>query len=301
MKRDFISLFDLSYKELDGIIKRSIYLKKWRRRRIFNTLKGKTVALLFEKASTRTRVSFEVAINELGGNAIFLLSENTQLARGETIADTARTLSKYVDAIVLRTFAHSTIVELAKYASVPVINALSDLLHPCQALGDVMTIIEKKGGVKGIKLAYVGDGNNVANSLIEAATIFKFQLSLACPKGYEPDSTIVSNAKKAGIEIYMTDKPEEAVKNADVLYTDVWVSMGQEDEAEKRKRIFSGFQINETLLFLARKDAIVMHCLPAHRGEEISSEVIDGPQSVVWDQAENRLHTQKALLEFLLK
>lgn len=301
MKRDFISLFDLSYKELDGIIKRSIYLKKWRRRRIFNTLKGKTVALLFEKASTRTRVSFEVAINELGGHAIFLLSENTQLARGETIADTARTLSKYVDAIVLRTFAHSTIIELAKYASVPVINALSDLLHPCQALGDVMTIIEKKGGVKGIKLAYVGDGNNVANSLIEAATIFKFQLSLACPAGYEPDSTIVSNAKKAGIEIYMTDKPEEAVKNADVLYTDVWVSMGQEDEAEKRKRIFSGFQINENLLFLARKDAIVMHCLPAHRGEEISSEVIDGLQSVVWDQAENRLHTQKALLEFLLK
>ncbi len=300
-KRDFISMFDLRNDELNYLIRRAMFFKGSKRRRISDILEGCGIILLFEKSSTRTRVSFEVAINELGGYAIYLSSRDAQLSRGETLADTARTLSRYAGAIVIRTFSHDTVTEMARNASVPVINALSDLLHPCQALADVMTIIEKKGKTKGLKIAYIGDGNNVANSLIEAGSIFGFELFIACPEGFEPDRTIQKYAVERGAKINITRNPFDAARQADVLYTDVWISMGHEGEAEKRKKVFSGFQINKEMLAIARKDAIVLHCLPAHRGEEISADVIDGPQSVVWDQAENRLHTQKALLEFLLK
>jgi ornithine carbamoyltransferase len=298
-KRDFISMFDLSDEELNHLIKRAMAFKKQNKKN--NILNGAGIVLLFEKSSTRTRVSFEAAINELGGYSIYLSSRDAQLSRGENISDTAKTLSRYADAIVLRTFSHNTILEMARNSSVPVINALSDLLHPCQALADVMTILECKGKTGGIKVAYIGDGNNVANSLIEAGSIFGFTLTIGCPEGFEPDETVQNNARKRGADIKITHSPFDAARQADVLYTDVWISMGQEKETEKRKKAFKNFQINKKILSLAKKDAIVMHCLPAHRGEEISADVLDGPQSVVWDQAENRLHTQKALLEFLLK
>lgn len=300
-KSDFISMLDLTKKELTHLIKRSFVFKKLRKNKRNNILKGKGIVLLFEKSSTRTRVSFEAAINELGGYSIYLSSKDAQLSRGETIADTAKTLSRYAGAIVIRTFSHDTIVEMGRYASVPVINALSDLLHPCQALADVMTIIEKKGKIQGLRVSYIGDGNNVANSLIEAAMSFGFELTIGSPDGFEPSRTIQKNATGRGAKIHITRDPFDAARQADVLYTDVWISMGQEEEAEKRKNAFRGFQINKKILSVAKRDAIVMHCLPAHRGEEITADVIDGPQSVVWEQAENRLHTQKALLELLLK
>ncbi len=300
-KRDFISMLDLKDSELHYLIKRAMFFKKSKRRRVSDVLKGCGIILLFEKSSTRTRVSFEVAINELGGYAIYLSSRDAQLSRGETVADTAKTLSRYASAIVMRTFSHDTLIEMARNASVPVINALSDLLHPCQALADVMTVIEKKGKAKGLKIAYIGDGNNVANSLIEAGSVFGFELFIACPEGFEPDKRIQKYAVDRGAKINITRDPFDAAHQADVLYTDVWISMGQEEEAEKRREAFRGFQINREMLAVARKDAIVLHCLPAHRGEEISADVIDGPRSAVWEQAENRLHTQKALLEFLLK
>lgn len=299
-KRDFISMLDLTNNELKHLIKRAMYFKKLRKTRTKDILRGIGIVLLFEKSSTRTRVSFEAAINELGGYAIYLPSRDAQLSRGETVSDTAKTLSRYVDAVVVRAASHDTILEMAKNSSVPVINALSDLLHPCQALADVMTIIEKKGKTEGLKIAYIGDGNNVANSLIEAASVFGFELSIGCPVGFEPDSAIQKKASERGAKVNITSVPFEAARQADALYTDVWISMGQEKEKDKRMDAFRGFQINNKILSQAKKDAIVMHCLPAHRGEEISAEVIDGPQSVVWDQAENRLHTQKALLEFLL-
>jgi ornithine carbamoyltransferase len=223
-----------------------------------------------------------------------------QLGRGETIPDTARVLSRYIDAVVIRTYSHDTLTEFAAHSSVPVINGLSDLHHPCQALGDLMTIVEKKGRLKGIRLAYVGDGNNVANSLIEAAALTGIELVLACPQGYDPASDVLEAASAQG-SIRVVREPREAVRNADVVYTDVWISMGQEKEADKKKERFQKYQLNSSLLSHADKDAIVLHCLPAHRGEEITTEVIDGPQSAVFDQAENRLHTQKALLEFLVK
>ncbi len=301
MKRDFLSIFDLKDEELKHVVKRGIAFKRKKVKRENNILKGKGIILLFEKSSTRTRVSFEAAINELGGYSIYLSSKDAQLSRGETIADTARTLSRYAKAIVFRTFSHQNLLEMAKYASIPVLNALSDLSHPCQVLSDVMTIVEKKGETKGLKVAYIGDGNNVANSLIEAAGPFGFELTIASPHGYEPDNSICSRASEKGAKITLTRTPFDAARQADVLYTDVWVSMGQEEEAEKRKQDFRGFQINKEILSIAKKDAIVMHCLPAHRGEEITADVIDGPQSVVWDQAENRLHLQKALLEFLVR
>lgn len=299
-KRDFLSLFDLNLTELNNILKRSFLFKKSGSRHS-NTLRGKGIVLLFEKSSTRTRVSFEAAINQLGGYAVYLSPKDAQISRGETIGDTARTLSRYVDAIVMRTFSHTTICEMASNASIPVINALSDLLHPCQALADVMTFQEYKKDIKGKRMAYIGDGNNVANSLIEAASLFGFELAIACPKGYEPDKKILEVARKHGAKIEITDRPIDAVRHADAIYTDVWISMGYEEEAEKRKDAFQGFQVNEELLTHAKRDAIVLHCLPAHRGEEISAQVIDGSRSAVWTQAENRLHTQKALLEFLLK
>jgi ornithine carbamoyltransferase len=265
-----------------------------------NPLRGKTLGLIFEKSSTRTRVSFETAMYQLGGDAIFISQRDSQIGRGEPIKDTSRVMSRYVDGIVIRTFGHEIIEEYAKYSTVPVINGLTDLHHPCQVLADVLTIIEKKGGYEGMKVCWIGDGNNMANSWIEAAGVLGFELVLACPKGYFPNEGILRKAMNANPKIRVTESVEEAATGADVLNTDVWASMGQEEEAEARKKAFEGFQINSRLLGLAKKDAIVLHCLPAHRGEEITDEVMEGPQSAIWDEAENRLHIQKAILERLL-
>jgi ornithine carbamoyltransferase len=300
MKRDFLTIWDLSSKEIGLLLKRAMELKSGRDVNKCPLI-GKSVGLLFEKASTRTRVSFEVGIYQLGAQAIYMSTKEIQIGRGETIHDTAKVLSRYLNAIVIRTFSHNTIVEFASYSSIPVINGLSDLHHPCQALGDLMTILEKKGRLQGIKLAYIGDGNNVANSLIEAASKMGINLTIACPKGYEPDPNVLEKTSKSkDSKIIILKDPKEAMYKADVVYTDVWISMGQEKEAAKKKRKFKNYQLNTNLLSYAKKDAIVLHCMPAHRGEEITDEVIDGPQSAVFDQAENRLHTQKALLEFLL-
>ncbi|MBI3812055.1 MAG: ornithine carbamoyltransferase [Nitrospirae bacterium] len=267
-------------------------------------LAGKTLGLFFEKSSTRTRVSFETAMNQLGGNSLFLSLQDLQLKRGESIADTARVLSRYLDAIVIRTFGHDLLEEWAAAAAIPVINGLTDLHHPCQALGDLMTIRERFGTLKGLKLAYIGDGNNVAHSLIEAAAKTGIEIHLACPKGFEPDPLIVAAsrivAKQTGGTIEIGREPAKAAEDADVLYTDVWISMGQEKQAKAKLKKFKPYQINDTLLSVAKPSAVVMHCLPAHRGMEITADVLDGKQSVIWDQAENRLHIQKAILEWLL-
>jgi ornithine carbamoyltransferase len=296
MKRDFLTVMDLSFNELNGLLKRSIDLKKGIDANKCPLI-GKSIGLLFEKASTRTRISFEVGIYQLGGQAIYMNPREIQIGRGETLHDTAKVMSRYLRGVIIRTFSHKTLEEIARYSSVPVINGLSDKHHPCQALADLMTILEKKGKLEGIKLAFVGDGNNVANSLIEASSITKIKMKIACPKGYEPVPDVLKRAKGY---VEVLNDPFKAVENADVVYTDVWVSMGQEKEALKKKKKFKKYQINKEVLGQAKKDAIVLHCMPAHRGEEITDEVMDGPQSVVFDQAENRLHTQKALLEFLL-
>ena len=300
MKRDFLTLMDLSSDEVVLLLKRAIELKSGKDAQKCPLI-GKSIGLVFEKASTRTRVSLEVGIYQLGAQAIYMSPMDTQIGRGETIHDTAKVLSRYLDAVVIRTYSHNTLMELASYSSIPVINGLSDLHHPCQILSDLMTILEKKGRLKDIKLTYIGDGNNVANSLIEAASLMGLNLVMACPKGYEPDHEILKKAKaSSNSHIAVVTDSKEAADKADVLYTDVWISMGQEKEEAKKKRKFKDYQLNSKLLSYAKKDAIVLHCMPAHRGEEITDEVIDGPQSVVFDQAENRLHTQKALLEFLL-
>lgn len=300
MKRDFLRLWDLSSEEIDLLLKRAVELKSGKDAHKCPLI-GKSIGLLFEKASTRTRVSFEVGIYQLGAQATYMNPNEIQLGRGETIHDTARALSRYLDAIVIRTFSHDTLIEFASSSSVPVINGLSNLHHPCQALADLMTIHEKKGKLKGIHLAYIGDGNNVANSLIEAASRMGIYLTIACPKGYEPDPPILKEAKaSAKSVIKIVRDPKEAADKADVLYTDAWISMGQEKEAREKKKKFRDYQLNSKILSCAKKNAIVLHCLPAHRGEEITDDVMDGPQSAVFDQAENRLHTQKALLEFLL-
>lgn len=300
MKKDFLTLWDLSAEEIDMLLKRALDMKSGIDANKCPLI-GKSIGLLFEKASTRTRVSFEVGIYQLGAHPIYLNPNEIQLGRGETIPDTARVLSRYLDAIVIRTFGHDLLAEFAAHSSVPVINGLSDLHHPCQALGDLMTILEKKGRLKDIRIAYVGDGNNVANSLIEAAAVTGMNLTIACPEGHEPDPEVLERVRAvANSEIIILREPKEAVGRADVVYTDVWVSMGQEKESKKRKERFKDYQINSKILACAKKDAVVLHCLPAHRGEEITDEVMDGPQSAVFDQAENRLHAQKALLEMLL-
>ena len=300
MKRDFLRLWDFSSDEISLLLKRAIELKSGKDA-LTCPLIGKNIGLLFEKASTRTRVSFEVGIYQLGAQVIYMNPKEIQLGRGETIHDTARVLSRYLDAIVIRTFSHDTLVEFASNSSIPIINGLSDLNHPCQALADLMTILEKKGKLKDILLTYIGDGNNVANSLIEAASRMEMNLRIACPKGFDPDSQILKEAKAvAKSELTILRNPTEAAEGADVLYTDVWVSMGQEKKAKEKKKKFKGYQLNTKILSCAKKNAIVLHCLPAHRGEEITDDVMDSPQSAVFDQAENRLHTQKALLEFLL-
>lgn len=299
MKRDFLTLQDLSTEELETILRRAVELKAGKDANKCPLI-GKSIGLLFEKPSTRTRVSFQVGIYELGGQAIYLSPTEIQIGRGETIEDTARVLSRYLHGIIIRTFAHKGIEDFARNATIPVINGLTDLHHPCQALADLMTIKEKKGRLTGVHLAYVGDGNNVANSLIEASAMTGIELTLACPKGYEPQRQIYEKALLRGAKVKIFDEPEEAVRDADVIYTDAWVSMGQEMEEAEKKKALRGYQLNRRLLSLAKPDAIVMHCLPAHRGEEITDDVIDSPQSVVFEQAENRLHTQKALLEMLI-
>ncbi|HZJ83023.1 MAG TPA: ornithine carbamoyltransferase [Clostridia bacterium] len=267
-------------------------------------LEGKTLGMLFTKSSTRTRVSFEVGIHQLGGYGLFLSSQDIQLGRGETIEDTAKVLSRYVDAIMIRTFAQKDIEDLAKYGSIPIINGLTDLLHPCQVLADLMTIYEAKKKLKGLKLAYVGDGNNMAHSLLIGCSKVGMDISIASPIGYTPQDSIVdlaySNGDFSGSRIHITTNPVEAVEGADVIYTDVWTSMGQENETKNRLETFAPYQVNSTLFSLAKPDAIFLHCLPAHRGEEVTSEVIDGPQSLVFEEAENRLHAQKAVMALLM-
>jgi len=301
MKKDLLSFAEMAPADFEEIWLRAARLKKMLKDgKEHASLKGKTLGMIFDKSSTRTRISFEVGMYQLGGIALFLNSRDTQIGRGETLADSARMMSCYLNGIMIRTFAQESVEELARYASIPVINGLTDLLHPCQILADLFTIKEKKGSYEGVKVAYIGDGNNVANSWIEAAECLPFELTLACPEGYDPDKNILEKSRKEGNRVQLYRDPFDAAKNADVLYTDVWTSMGQEAESEERKRIFNNYQINEKLLGVAKKDAIVMHCLPAHRGEEITAEVIDGPQSVVIDEAENRLHVQKAVLEILI-
>lgn len=302
MKRDFLTLASFSKEELDALFDRARDLKEKQKRGIpHRLLEGKSVALIFEKASTRTRVSFEVGVSQLGAHPLFIDSRTSQMGRGEPIRDTARVMSRYVECVMIRTFGQEIVEEFARHSSVPVINGLTDLLHPCQVMADLLTVIEKKGGYGGLRFAWVGDGNNMANSWIEAATILGFDLTLACPTGYEPDRRIWEWAQtNATSSITITEDPEEAVSGAHVLNTDVWASMGQEGERQKREQAFQGYCLDERLVSLADPDCIVMHCLPAHRGEEISDGVIEGPHSVVWDEAENRLHVQKAIMAWLV-
>jgi len=303
MKKDLVTEYDLNVEDFTFIFARARELKRFLQEgRPHAALAGKTLGMIFEKASTRTRLSFEVGMYQLGGLAVFLNTNDTQLGRGETIADTARIMSRYLHGIMIRTFAQQTVEDLARYASIPVINGLTDLLHPCQILSDLFTIMEKKGDYRGLKIAYIGDGNNIANSWINAAARLPLRLALACPEGYDPDPQLLARGKHEAREgIFLYRDPVEAVQDADVVYTDVWASMGQEGERENRAKVFKSYQLNENLLSNARRDYIVMHCLPAHRGEEITAAVIDGPHSVVLDQAENRLHVQKAIMETLMK
>ncbi|WP_242395360.1 ornithine carbamoyltransferase [Anaeromyxobacter oryzisoli] len=299
-KRDFLRLTDLDRSELLDLVERAAEWKLLGKGGP-RPLDRQTVALVFEKASTRTRVSFQVAAYQLGGNGLFLSPRDTQLGRGEPIRDTARVLSRYVDCLVVRTFEHSKLEEMARFASVPVVNALTDASHPCQLLADLLTITERFGAdalVKpGLTVAWIGDGNNMANSWLEACVLLGFELRLACPEGYDPDPALLA---RAGGHARVVRTPAEAVAGAHVVNTDVWASMGQEAEAEERKRRFAGFIVDEALMARARPNAIALHCLPAHRGEEIAERVLEGPQSAVFDEAENRLHAQKALLELLL-
>ena len=304
-KRDLLTLMDYTSEEIYRLLSLGIEGKRARsENKQPRPLAGKNIALIFGKPSTRTRISFEVAVNQLGGDAIYLVESALQMGRGETIEDTGRVLARYVDAIVIRTFSQQNIVEVAASTNVPVINALTDTFHPCQALADLMTILEKKGHLSGIRIAYIGDGNNVCNSLMIGSAKMGIDFVAACPPEYEPDERIVAEALAKGNgqpRIEIVNDPGRAARDADVLYTDVWASMGQEEEKSKRREDFSRFQIDSNLLSLAKPEALIMHCLPAHRGEEISAEVIDGPNSIVFDQAENRLHVQKALLSWLLK
>lgn len=305
MNKDLLSIKDINIQDINLLFQMASELKQRRKRgeKIIHLLDGKNLGLLFEKPSTRTRISLEIAIRELGGSSLFLQSEQLQLKRGETLADAAKIFSLYLDALAVRTYNHDNLVELAKNASIPIINALSDSSHPCQTLSDMFTIKEKTGKLEGVKLSYIGAGNNVCNSLIYGAAKTGINLTVSSPKGYEPNAEILKDAQNINpkCKIEITNNPLEAVKNADVIYTDVWVSMGEEEQKEARINAFKDFQINEKLMKSAKKHAFVMHCLPAHRGEEITSEVLDGPNSIVWEQAENKLHAQKALLVLLLE
>jgi len=296
-----LSLTDLSYDDIISLLDAASDLKGKRTRgKASTSLKNKTLAMLFEKSSTRTRISFEVAMTELGGHAIYLNYKDIQLGRGESLADTARVMSRYVHAIMGRVYKHEALTELAKYATVPIINGLSDLEHPCQLLADLLTIREYKGKFRGLNFAWIGDGNNVCNSAILACALTGMKMTVACPEGYEPNNGIVLKAKELGGVVNVIHDPIKAAKKADILSTDVWVSMGNEEQYDQRLRDFKPYQINSKLLEQAKHDVMVLHCLPAHRGEEISADVVDGPNSAVFDQAENRLHVQKALLLKLL-
>lgn len=295
--RHFLTLLDLSKEELQALISRAIELKRLPLNSDYEPLKNRVLAMIFEKSSTRTRVSFEVAMTQFGGSAIFLSPHDTQLGRGEPVEDMARVLSGMVDCVMIRTFKHETLERFARYSTVPVINALTDTCHPCQLLADMQTFAERRGSIRGKKVAWIGDGNNMCHSYIRAAQQFEFFLSIATPVGYEPDSAIVATGES---RIKLGHNPNEAAEDADLVTTDVWASMGQEQEQATRAQIFRSYQVDRKLMALAKPEALFMHCLPAHRGEEVSADVIDGPQSVVWEQAGNRLHSQKALLEFLL-
>jgi ornithine carbamoyltransferase len=297
MPADFLAIPDFSRTELDSLFDLAQRMKDGSY--TDRPLAGKSLAMIFMKASTRTRVSFEVGTFQRGGHALFLSPRDVQLGRGEPIADTARVLSRYVDGIMIRTFAHQDVEELARYADVPVINGLTDLLHPCQILADLLTVRQHLGSIADRKYAWIGDGNNMANSWINAAYRFGFDLTLACPKGYEPADHLLARAKETG-KVRVVRDPMEAAAGADVINTDVWASMGQEEEQKKRERDFAGFSVTPALMKQAAKGAIFLHCLPAHRGEEVTAEVIDGPQSRVWDEAENRLHIQKAIMVELM-
>lgn len=303
MTNHLIALKDFSKPQLVSLVDRAIALKQdaLEGRRHLN-LAGRTISMLFDKPSTRTRVSFEAAMYGLGGQVIHMSSKESQLTRGEPLKDTARVLARYVDAIVVRTFGQYVVEELARYSAVPVINALTDLYHPCQVLSDIMTVVENKGSMDGMKIVWLGDGNNMANSWIEAASVFGFPLTLACPEGYGPDESVLQQSRARSKEpIVLLHDPVEAVRDADVINVDVWASMGQEDELGKRTNIFRPFQLNGDLLGLARGDAIVLHCLPAHRDEEITDEVLEGEHSVAFDQAENKMHIHKAILEHFIR
>lgn len=304
--RDLLTIQDLSLQEIERIFDVAAVLKKKTKARIPHPLlAGKSLGMIFAKSSTRTRVSFEVAMWQLGGYPIHLDTSTMQVQRGEPIQDTARVLSRYLDGIMIRTYSHEEVEQLAEYADIPVINGLTDMYHPCQILGDLFTCIEKGKELKNSQLVYIGDGNNVAHSLLIGASLVGMDVSINCPPGYEPKEEVVAiareNGKKSGSKIMIENEPDANVDGADVLYTDVWASMGMEAEVKERMKAFQGYQVNEAILDRAKPDAIVMHCLPAHRGEEITDEVMEGPQSVIFDQAENRLHVQKAILALLLK
>ncbi len=300
--RHFLTLLDLSPAEAEKVIRRGIELKVLQHMHDspHHTLKGKTLAMIFDKASTRTRVSFETGMYHLGGHALFLHSGTTQLGRGEPVEDSARVISSMVDMVMIRTFDHAMVEKFAEYSTVPVINALTDSTHPCQVLADVMTFVEHRESIKGKTVAWIGDGNNMAHSWINGSVIFDYTLNIATPQGYEVDETLLNNARAKGTKVNICASPEEAATRADLITTDVWASMGQEEEQLIREKAFKDYQVTVELMALANDDALFMHCLPAHRGEEVSAEVIDGPQSVIFDEAENRLHAQKALMEFLM-
>ena len=301
MNKDFLALLDWSLEDLESIFSLTRELKqKQKEGTPHQLLKGQTLGMIFEKASTRTRVSFEVGMFQLGGHGLFLHSGTTQMGRGEPIKDTARVMSGYCDGVMARTYSHTALEEFAEHSYVPVINGLSDLYHPCQVVADMFTVTEHKENYRDLKYCWIGDGNNMANSWINAAAVAGFELRIATPKGYEPDSDIVTLAEKAGAKIILTNDPREAAEGIDVLNTDVWSSMGHEAEQEERIKAFKGFQINSELLKLADSEAVVMHCLPAHRNEEITDEVVEGSQSIIFAEAENRLHAQKAILATLM-
>lgn len=303
--KDLLSVHDLSTSEVNNILDLAKTLKaQLKNGEKHHLLKGKTLGMIFQKSSTRTRVSFEVGMWQLGGQALFLNANDLQIGRGEPVKDTARVLSRYVDGIMIRTASHDEVIEMAKYATIPVINALTEMEHPCQALTDIFTVMEHKGKLKGLKMTYIGDGNNMVHSLIQACVKVGIDLTIATPKGYEPDATVLAKARQdallTGSTITLGNDPLEAAEGADVLYTDVWASMGRETEQNIRKIAFANYQINSEVMNAAKSDAIVLHCLPAHRGEEITDEVIESKQSVVFDQAENRLHVQKAIMVLLM-
>ncbi len=296
--KHFLTLLDLDEGEAKQLITRATELKQLRRRgEDYRPLVGYTLAMVFEKSSTRTRVSFEAGMSQLGGTAMFLSPKDTQLGRGEPIEDSARVLSRMVDAVMIRTFEHETLTRFAEHSQVPVINGLTDRFHPCQLLADMQTYVEHRGPIRGRRVAFIGDGNNMCHSYINAARLFGFELCIACPPGFEPEPDVLATAPD---HCTLMHDPAEAVEHADLVVTDVWASMGQESEEDKRKAVFADFSVTSAIMAQARPNALFMHCLPAHRGEEVSADVIDGPQSVVWDEAENRLHAQKALLELLL-